>query len=174
VLRQSYIAKYGGGRNARVPLILTGGLEVEKLSITPVDAALIPTRQFTVEEICRVFGVPPFMVGATDKTTSWGSGIEQQGIALREVHAAPAPHARSSRSSTASSGRTARSTSSNTTPRRSSAATSRRAWRAIASAVGRAGERGWMEPNEVRHLELMEPIDGGETFNWRPECEKTS
>lgn len=33
-----------------------------------------------MEDICRFFGVPPHMVGHTDKTTSWGSGIESQGI----------------------------------------------------------------------------------------------
>jgi HK97 family phage portal protein len=64
----------------RGPLILSGGLEPAQLSVNSKDAEILATRLFTVEEICRVFGVPPHMVGHTDKTTSWGSGIESQGI----------------------------------------------------------------------------------------------
>lgn len=65
--------------NSRSPLILSNGFEPAQLSVNPKDAEIIGTRLFSVEEICRVFGVPPHMVGHTDKTTSWGSGIEQQG-----------------------------------------------------------------------------------------------
>ncbi len=64
----------------RAPLILTGGLEPANLSVNPKDAEVLSTRLFGVEEICRMYGVPPHMIGHTDKTTSWGSGIEQQSI----------------------------------------------------------------------------------------------
>tara|TARA_R110000868_G_scaffold51811_3_gene163787 strand:- start:1524 stop:1934 length:411 start_codon:yes stop_codon:yes gene_type:complete len=37
-------------------------------------------RQFQIEDIARIYGVPPFMIGANDKTTSWGSGVESMGI----------------------------------------------------------------------------------------------
>jgi len=43
------------------------------------DMQLIETRRFQVEEIARIYGVPPFMIGHTDKTTSWGSGIDAMG-----------------------------------------------------------------------------------------------
>ena len=39
---------------------------------------MLESRGFSVEEICRVFGVPPFAVGHTEKVTSFGSGLEQQ------------------------------------------------------------------------------------------------
>ncbi len=39
---------------------------------------MLETRRFGIEEICRVFGVPPHMVGHSEKSTSWGTGIEQQ------------------------------------------------------------------------------------------------
>ncbi|MGJ8619603.1 MAG: phage portal protein [Methylophilaceae bacterium] len=77
LLRSSYLAKYAGNSNYHMPIILSGGLQLETISINPEDAALITTRQFTVEEICRVFRVPPHMVGHTSNTTSWGTGIEQ-------------------------------------------------------------------------------------------------
>lgn len=41
------------------------------------DAQLIESRQFSVIDICRFFGVPPVMIGETEKTSSWGSGVEQ-------------------------------------------------------------------------------------------------
>ena len=39
-------------------------------------------RQFQIEEICRVYGVPPFMVGHNEKTTSWGSGVAEMGTSF--------------------------------------------------------------------------------------------
>ncbi|NBT33207.1 MAG: phage portal protein, partial [Rhodobacteraceae bacterium] len=43
------------------------------------DMQLLQTRKFQVEEICRAFGVQPFMVGHTEKTSSWGTGVEAMG-----------------------------------------------------------------------------------------------
>lgn len=78
LLKASLLARLGNG--GRGPLILDGGLEPAQLSVNSKDAEILGTRLFTVEDICRFFGVPPHMVGHTDKTTSWGSGIESQGI----------------------------------------------------------------------------------------------
>ncbi len=62
----------GGGSLA----VVDQGLKYSPLSLTPADAQLLQTRQFIVEEICRWFGVPPVLIGASGATT-WGSGIEQ-------------------------------------------------------------------------------------------------
>ncbi len=66
-------------RQGRAPL-LEGGIKAETLGINPDDAQLLESRGFSVEEICRWFRVPPFMVGHSEKSTSWGTGIEQQMI----------------------------------------------------------------------------------------------
>lgn len=77
-LKASLMARaVNGGRG---PLILSGGLEPAQLSINSKDAEILATRLFNVEEISRILGVPPHMIGHTVKSTSWGSGIEQQGI----------------------------------------------------------------------------------------------
>lgn len=68
-------------RQGKSPL-LEGGIEAKTLGINPKDAQLLESRGWSVEEICRWFRVPPWMVGHTEKTTSWGSGIEQQMIAF--------------------------------------------------------------------------------------------
>lgn len=60
--------------------ILEGGVDVNALGIKPSDAQLLESRSYNVETICRWFRVPPSMVGHDGKTTSWGTGIEQQMI----------------------------------------------------------------------------------------------
>ncbi|MBO9859361.1 phage portal protein [Xanthomonas sp. A1809] len=60
--------------------LLEGGTDAGSLGIKPSDAQLLESRAFSVESICRWFRVPPWMVGHTEKSTSWGSGIEQQMI----------------------------------------------------------------------------------------------
>lgn len=56
--------------------VVDRGLHYSQLSLTPADAQLLETRKFTVEEICRWFGVPGVLVGSNGQTT-WGSGIAQ-------------------------------------------------------------------------------------------------
>ena len=69
--------------------LLEGGTDVGTLGINPVDAQLLETRAFSVESICRWFRVPPWMVGHTEKSTSWGTGIEQQMIGFLTFTLAP-------------------------------------------------------------------------------------
>lgn len=76
--------KYVGAQNAGRPIILEGGTKIEQLSITPEDAQMLESRSFSLEEICRFFAVPPFMIGHTEKSTSWGTGIEQQTIGFQK------------------------------------------------------------------------------------------
>lgn len=69
----------GSIERGEVP-VLEGGIDVGAVGIKPSDAQLLESRGFSVEEICRWFRVPPWMVGHTEKSTSWGTGIEQQMI----------------------------------------------------------------------------------------------
>ena len=55
--------------------VLEGGLKFEKISLTPEDIELLSTRQFTVEEVCRFYGVPSVLINDTNGSTTWGSGI---------------------------------------------------------------------------------------------------
>jgi HK97 family phage portal protein len=76
--------KYTGSMNAGVPFLLDNGLKWQSISINPDDAQMLESRAFSVEEICRFFGVPPHMVGHTEKTTSWGTGLEQQTLGFQK------------------------------------------------------------------------------------------
>jgi len=69
---------YRGAENANKTLILEEDMEFEKLGMTAADAQLVENRKLTRTDIAMFFGVPPHMIGDTEKSTSWGSGIEQQ------------------------------------------------------------------------------------------------
>jgi HK97 family phage portal protein len=77
-LKASLIARAQNG--GRGPLILSGGLQPAQLSVNSKDAEILATRLFTVEEICRIFGVPPTMVGHGGAVSNWGTGVAQQGM----------------------------------------------------------------------------------------------
>ena len=76
-LRDSFVATYTGVGARKLPLVLTEGGKVTELSISPVDMQLIEARQFEKQDICQALGVPPIIIGDSEKTSSWGSGVEQ-------------------------------------------------------------------------------------------------
>jgi HK97 family phage portal protein len=73
------LAGHQGPLNAGRPMVLEGGLDIKTLTMPMEDMQLIETRKFQVEEIARAFGVQPFMIGHTEKTSSWGTGVESMG-----------------------------------------------------------------------------------------------
>lgn len=79
-LEKSWAANYGGGSDQSMVAVLEEGMELTTLSVTAEDSQFLETRQFTRGEICGLFHVPPHMIGDTEKSTSWGTGIEQQSI----------------------------------------------------------------------------------------------
>jgi HK97 family phage portal protein len=79
-LRSLWEERYGGSSNSGRPMVLYGGMDAKTLTLTAKDAQLLESRNFQVEDIARAFGVPPWMVGLLEKTTSWGTGVEQMGI----------------------------------------------------------------------------------------------
>jgi HK97 family phage portal protein len=78
-----------GAINAGKSPLLEGGMSADTIGINPNDAQLLESRSFSVEEICRWFRTPPFMVGHSEKSTSWGTGIEQQMIGFLTFTLAP-------------------------------------------------------------------------------------
>ena len=74
--------EYQGAINDGIPLVLDNGVKWQQLAISAKDAQMIESRSFSVEEIARIFGVPPFMIGHSEKSTSWGTGLEQQVLAF--------------------------------------------------------------------------------------------
>ena len=50
--------------------------------MTQRDAQFIESRSFQVEEVSRIYGVPPHLLGQTEKQTSWGTGVAEQNLGL--------------------------------------------------------------------------------------------
>lgn len=67
---------FQGSVNAGRPMLLDRGMKWQQINITPEDAQMLESRKFSGEEICRLFGVPPAMVGYGDKSSNWGTGKE--------------------------------------------------------------------------------------------------
>jgi HK97 family phage portal protein len=77
-LRASLDDFRSGGEKEGKALILEEGMTVQPLAMTSEDAQWIESRKFSRTDIAMFFGVPPHMIGDTEKNTSWGTGIEAQ------------------------------------------------------------------------------------------------
>jgi HK97 family phage portal protein len=154
--------KYQEAVHAGRPLILNNGMTWHALSITPDDAQMLQSRAFSVEEVCRFFGVPPFMIGHTEKSTSWGTGLEQQTLgfqkftlrrrlkriemALEKQLLTPADRAQGVTIEFNLEGLL-----------RGDSKSRSEFYRA---ALGDTQTPGWMVRNEIRELENLPPVDG--------------
>ncbi|MBG7550652.1 phage portal protein [Pseudomonas aeruginosa] len=79
---REYVKTISGALNSGKSPVLEQGITPETIGINPTDAQLLESRAFSIEEICRWYGVPPWMIGQTDKGSNWGTGLEQQMLAF--------------------------------------------------------------------------------------------
>ena len=77
-LRESWNKVYQGTRNSHKVAVLEEGMKYHTIGIAPEDAQFLETRKYQVNEICRIFRVPPHLVGDLDRATF--SNIEHQSI----------------------------------------------------------------------------------------------
>ena len=77
-LRDSWNSAYGGSSNSNRVAILEEGMKFEPIAIPNNEAQFLETRKFQVDEICRIFRVPPHLVGNLEHATF--SNIEHQSI----------------------------------------------------------------------------------------------
>lgn len=160
-LRAEIDAKYGGVRNSGKPLVTFGGAKVSAISIDPIDAQLLDSRKFSVEEVARIYGVPPFMIGHNEKTTSWGSGVEAMGSGFvrytlrRHLHAITNEFNRK----LFRRGNLFCEFDTSDLERPSF----KEFTEALRTGVGRAGERPIMTQNEARGRFNLPPVEGGDS-----------
>lgn len=81
-LKAQWQERMTGGRHAFDIAVLDNGAEFQNISVSPADAQLLESRKFTVVEIARMLGLPPHLLGDVERSTSWGTGIEQQAIGM--------------------------------------------------------------------------------------------
>lgn len=78
MLRASLDEFRAGGDREGKALILEEAMTYTPMAMTAEDAQWIESRKFSRTDIAMFFGVPPHMIGDTEKSTSWGSGIDSQ------------------------------------------------------------------------------------------------
>lgn len=154
--------KYMGAARTGVPLLLDNGVDWKSISINPDDAQMLESRSLSVEEICRFFGTPPHMIGHTAGNTHLGSSIEQQTLAwiifsmrrrlkrfeqaMQKQLLTPADRARGLKI------------------RFDLRGLMRGDSKARAEFYQMALQNGWMTINEVRALEGLPPVEGGDVI----------
>lgn len=67
-----------GNENMGKIAVLPRKLKFQQMEMSAEDAQFLQSRQFSIEEVARIYGVPPFELMQTEKQTSWGTGIEAQ------------------------------------------------------------------------------------------------
>ena len=77
-LRETWQSQFGGASNSGKVAILEEGMKYTPISISPEQAQFLETRKFQINEIARIFRVPPHMVGDLEKSSF--SNIEQQSL----------------------------------------------------------------------------------------------
>lgn len=153
LFQKTFKERNSGNTSARTPVVLSGGVKLHQLTLSSEDAELLSTRGFQIEEICRAMGVPPFMVGHNEKTTSFGSGIEQMSIGFvkytlqRHLNAIE-------QEMNFKFFKTSRNFCEFVTAGLERGDTKSR-FESYRIALGRAGEPAWMLPAEIRRLENL-------------------
>ncbi len=77
-LRENWNSTFGGSSNSGKVAVLEEGMKYTPISISPEQAQFLETRKFQINEIARIFRVPPHMVGDLEKSSF--SNIEQQSL----------------------------------------------------------------------------------------------
>lgn len=77
-VRDSWSQTFGGSANSHKVAVLEEGMKYTPISISPNEAQFLETRKFQIDEIARIFRVPPHMVGDLEKSSF--SNIEQQSL----------------------------------------------------------------------------------------------
>lgn len=152
----------GGGSNAHKTKIVEEGIKVEKTGVAPDEAQFLETRAFQVAEICRIFNVSPGLVGAAETQTY--ASAEQDMIRFRELTLGP--WAKNHRAAIQRDMLTADERRDYFVQYKLSALQAtdlktRYEAHQIALLTGFATQ------NEVRALEDMNPVEGGDDL-WRP------
>jgi HK97 family phage portal protein len=168
--RFEYLAKWldkhlPGGERFGKPLIADDGAKWSQTSLSAVDQQLVESRKHQIEEICREFGVMPIMVGHADKTATYASA--EQMFLAHVVHTLAPWYKRIEESADVNllseeDQAAGYYTKFNPNALMRGAAKDRADF--YTKALGTTQQPGWMTKNEVRALEELDPVTGGDEF----------
>ncbi|BBB00580.1 putative phage portal protein [Actinacidiphila reveromycinica] len=79
-MKEAWDASHAGLKNSHASGILSGGASWKSITVPPEDAQFLGTKAASNLDMAMLYGIPPHMLGQVDRTTSWGTGIEQQAL----------------------------------------------------------------------------------------------
>ncbi|MDU2190962.1 MAG: phage portal protein, partial [Klebsiella pneumoniae] len=151
--------RFVGSKNAGKVMVLEGDMSYQGITLNPEDAQMLESRSFSIEEICRWFRVPPFMVGHVNKQSSWASSVEGMNLLFLTNTLRPMLvniEQEISRCLLNSDEDLFAEFSVEGLLRADSAGRSAYYTTAL--------QNGWMSRNDVRRLENLPPIEGGDIY----------
>lgn len=89
LMKKSWDKAHSGAENAGKAAVLTEGAEFKPLSLSPEQTQFLEVRRFTVQDVARLFGVPPHLLADSSNSTSWGSGLAEQNTAFSKMTLTP-------------------------------------------------------------------------------------
>lgn len=159
-IRDSWEMMHGGAANAWRPAILEEGMTVATVGFPPEDAQFLETRKFQINEVARIFRIPPHMLQDLDRATF--SNIEHLAIEF-VVHTLRPWLCRWEQALTNQLLRPSERSQYFVEFLVEGLLRGDTESRYRAYAVGR--QWGWLSPNDVRELENMNPIPGGDRYD---------
>jgi len=158
-IKDGWRAKVSGNANPTDIAVIDSGAKFQSLTMPNSDAQWLETRAFQIQEVERFIGVPPFLMMDTEKSTSWGTGLEQQATGWVTFDLTPTwlkpTEARLTKELLAPSNAYAEYTVDGLMRGDS---TARGAYYRIMREVGA------YSANDIRRLENRPPIDGGDEY----------
>lgn len=89
VIKEQINRKVLGAENAGDIAVINRRLTFTPWTLSAVDAQFLESRTFSIDEVGRWFGLPPHLLGLTEKSTSWGQGIAEQNRGLARYTLTP-------------------------------------------------------------------------------------
>jgi HK97 family phage portal protein len=152
-VQKQWLKSHGGRRR---PAVMSGGLKWRAINISPEESQFLETRKLQTGQIARLFRVPPYKIGEVDRSTSWGSGIEEQGIGY-VVHTLGAYLSRIESALNRQLPRPQYTKFNVTALLRGNSRD-----RFVSYAIAR--QWGWLSVNDIRRLEDLPPVADGDVY----------
>lgn len=159
-LKKDIKTNYTSLQNAGTPMLLEDGLEYQPLSINPVDAQLIESKKFQIEDVARIYRVPLHLLQNLDKATN--NNIEHQ--SLEFVMYTMLPHYKRYESTINSQLLNKNQRNDGYYYEFNVGGLLRGDQKSMAEAFATGRQWGWLSVNDIRRMLNLNPIDNGDIY----------
>ena len=159
-LKEDLKKNYTGLKNSGAPMLLEEGMKWHQVTINPVDAQLLESKNFQIEDICRIFRVPQHLVSKLDRSTN--NNIEHQ--SLEFVMYTMLPHFKRAENAINSQLLTPEERRAGYYVEFKIDGLMRGDQKSRAEAYMMGRQNGYYSINDIRKLENMPAIDGGDSY----------